>query len=388
MKQLIIASLLAISCFAESTLVKLTPPQFDRSTILSQECNTRPVRKNGCYIALEKVGAQTIIHNYGHGSKGWSTAFGTVYEALKLFKERYPDPSQCPDIRVIGAGCIGLITAMELHTNGYPIKGITAEQIYDIASWLAAAEFSADFLTHWKEVDATSIAIHSCKTLQEIEKGRHSYLTSTCVRPISYYCANCYDIGLDLLVEEGLLPSREEVTLDFGDGRILEEHHVYTSYFIDATQVMKELHQQCDRLHIPVEIAEVYSFDQLDERVIFNCSGLGSKQLNHDDNMIASRGHIFSLNEEAGEEHLDYILLSRLIQDGKNKCLLIAPKNCLISSKQSDGTKCYGILGSTGIHDTDMMSEEELEKLDRDEFEKMYERIDQFFNGVCPEIKE
>src|SRR5256885_5660912 len=38
---------------------------------------TRPFRPEGPRLDVERVGDQTIVHNYGHGGRGWSLSWGS-----------------------------------------------------------------------------------------------------------------------------------------------------------------------------------------------------------------------------------------------------------------------------------------------------------------------
>src|SRR6476619_1196442 len=70
---------------------------------------TRPFRAEGPRLEVEKLGEKTVVHNYGHGGSGWSLSWGTgsVAAAKALATgER--------EIAVVGAGAIGLTTALQL----------------------------------------------------------------------------------------------------------------------------------------------------------------------------------------------------------------------------------------------------------------------------------
>ncbi len=73
------------------------------------------------------------------------------------------------------------------------------------------------------------------------------------------------------------------------------------TYFMDTTQIMLQLRAEVNRLRIPINIHEVHHFNEIPETIIFNCTGIGAKALNNDDNMVPVRGHLINLNKEAGE---------------------------------------------------------------------------------------
>src|SRR5262245_26002076 len=74
---------------------------------------TRPFRARGPRFDVEKIGAKTIVHNYGHGGSGWSLSWGSGAIATAnamATGER--------DIAVIGCGALGLTTAILLQRAG------------------------------------------------------------------------------------------------------------------------------------------------------------------------------------------------------------------------------------------------------------------------------
>lgn len=74
---------------------------------------TRPFRPAGPRIEAERFGEKQVIHNYGHGGSGWSLSWACAEDAVALAN---PMPGQ--SIAVIGAGVIGLTTAIRLAEAG------------------------------------------------------------------------------------------------------------------------------------------------------------------------------------------------------------------------------------------------------------------------------
>ncbi len=74
---------------------------------------TRPFRPAGPRLEAEQFGDKTVIHNYGHGGSGWSLSWACADEAVALATRK-----QSRDVAVIGAGVIGLTTALRLAQTG------------------------------------------------------------------------------------------------------------------------------------------------------------------------------------------------------------------------------------------------------------------------------
>src|SRR5262245_49608577 len=74
---------------------------------------TRPFRAEGPRTDVEKIGAKTVVHNYGHGGSGWSLSWGAgaiATTSAMATGER--------NIAVIGCGAIGMTTARQLQRAG------------------------------------------------------------------------------------------------------------------------------------------------------------------------------------------------------------------------------------------------------------------------------
>lgn len=362
-----------------SIIEKISPPTLKPQTILQKIASRRPMRDKKFMISTEIRGSKRLVHCYGHGGSGWTTLFGSVAKAIDLFQQ---EKIRAP-IRVIGAGCIGLVAAIELSRMGYEIAGITAKELYDIPSWQGGGYFAfVSVKTSPEEQENLEwIGAKTFRAYAQIHKGEHPYIPSHNLRYLPIYCSKDTPSGLEELVEQGLIPEREEVVLDFGNGARHEDFLRYQTYFMDTTGLMKTLTREVQRLRIPIEVGEVHSFDELREEIIFNCSGLGAGLLNHDEAMIPVRGHLLLLNGEAGSSHMDYLIYTKLLQEEKEEYLYLFPKTLAVSSAFPSGLFCSGLIGGTFIPHDDHFTPAELADLDRLEFQRMYDRASRFFHG-------
>lgn len=374
----------------EPKVVKLTPPVFNQTTISQEITCTRPMREGRFNISTEtfkgKEGSKLIVNCNGHGGSGWTTLFGSVKKAIELFQEQNPDKSI--PIRVIGSGCMGLTSAIELSNLGYTVAGITTKELYDIPSWRAAGYFAlVSVKTSPEEQENLNlIGVNTFLVYQQIDRGLHPYITKEAVRMLPVYCdmeigTKATDCGVEDLVSRGLLPPPEEVTLDFGNGVLHPEYAKYMTYFMNTTVLMRQTTAEVKRLGIPIEMREVKSYDEVKEAIVFNCAGLGARELNQDDKMIPVRGHLIMLKENAGTEHMNYMIYTRVLQGGKDEYIYMFPKTLSVTPDNIKGTPCIGVVGGTFIPNVDKLTPEEQEKLDKEEFRKMRDRASLFFTG-------
>ena len=47
----------------------------------------RPYRQGGPRVERERINGKWVVHNYGHGSYGYQTSYGTAQAAVKLIEE-------------------------------------------------------------------------------------------------------------------------------------------------------------------------------------------------------------------------------------------------------------------------------------------------------------
>lgn len=356
-------------------MIKLTPPIL---SIQKQMTCNRPVRDGRFNISLETKGKRKKIHCYGHGGAGWTTVFGSVARAIEFL-----DKGEKRPIRVIGAGCIGLAMAAQLARKGYNVAGITTEELYNIPSWRAGGYFGLVSVRNDPEEQENCVllGLETFKVYQSIEKGKHPYLKQSCLRQLPTYCPKGTETGLEDLAARKLISMPEEVSIDFGNGVRHHNFLKYTTYYVDTAEVMKQLTAEVKRLGIPIEIYKVASFDEIKEEIIFDCSGLGGRDLNYDMKTKPVRGHLLLLDEKAGDGHMDYMIYATVSQNEKKECIYLFPKTLAVCGENEE-ISCRGVLGGTFVAGTETMNSEEIAALDRQEFKKLLERASLFFHGT------
>lgn len=376
---------LQIFLSAEARIEKLTPPEINPSTLGPKIRCIRPMREGRFNISVENVegknGIKTIVHCYGHGGSGWTTLWGSVQKAIKLFEDANPDKEK--PIRVIGSGCMGLASSIELTRLGYKVAGITTRELWRIPSWSAAGYFAIVSVktSPEEEKNMNQIGEATFKTYQLIEQGLHPYVSSNAVRYLPVYCSHDTESGVEDLEQKGIIPPKEEVILDFGNGVQHPHFYKYMTYFLETPTLMKQMHAEVKRLQIPLEMGTVTSFEDVSEEVIFNCSGLGSRILNNDDKMIPVLGHLVAPNEKSGTEHMNYMIYTKVTQDDKNEYVYMFPKAAARVPETNEEIECRSVLGGTFIPHTDKLTPEERAELDRVEFKRMLDRNCIFFHG-------
>ena len=113
----------------------LAPIAFDPERIFRVTVCTRPFRAQGPRIEAERLGSKLLIHNYGHGGSGWSLSWGSAEAAISLVKPHAPKA-----IAVIGAGAIGLTTALQALRSGLKVTLYAKDRFPMVRSARACCE--------------------------------------------------------------------------------------------------------------------------------------------------------------------------------------------------------------------------------------------------------
>ena len=348
-------------------IVNLTPPLLSLEHIKEKITCIRAHRERIFQVKTEIQNNKLICHNYGHGGAGWTFLFGCVNESIRQFEDQLqqnPSFGNKP-IAVIGAGCFGLLTAIELSRRGYQVS-ILAQDLHNISSHKAAGFFFARPRKSSTEQERSvfqTLGMDSYATYLEIIKGNHPFI-KTGPKLLPAYYGMDIDPGFAPYIAHGLMPSPEKVIIHFGNGKQYDAME-YTTVFINPAQIMRELDQTARRLQIPFAQATIDSFLDVQESIIFNCAGLGSKKLTGDARIIPVQGHLITLRNQPPMDQLQYMINVKVVMLNskgmpRDELIYFAPKES-------------GILGITFIRGQDLLTANE------HEFDRLLTRCRDFF---------
>lgn len=351
----------------ELPIIKLSPPNLLDENIQEKISCIRGHRERIFQVYNEKLDDKFIFHNYGHGGAGWTFLFGCVNASIRQFESKFKEVGfdDKEEISVVGAGCYGLLTAVTLRSKGYKVK-IVAKDLDSISSNKAAGFFFPRHRKCSNEAEISqfrAMAIESYKNYKEIYEGNHSLIKKG-PKIIPAYYAPEINPGFEPLIEEGLMKKGKKVVINFGNNNFYDAVE-YKVIFINPAQMMQELWSLVKSFDIKVEQKEINSFLELNDKIIFNCSGYGSKKLTTDKRIVPVQGHLITLKNQDNLDKLQYMVNFKVTMandDGtmRDELIYFAPKGS-------------GILGITFIR-----GEEDL-SANKHQFDRILKRARDFF---------
>jgi len=273
--------------------VRLVPVRVAWDRIIRNTVGLRPHRDSGFVLRAEKLGDALLIHNYGHGGAGMSISWGTGSMAADLAMDQ-------PQRRaaVIGSGAVGLTTARQLQRRGFDVTIFAMALPPFVTSSMSLAGYTPtsglverDRRTPQWDAQyrrAADIAYRQLQLLAGTPYGVSwvdQYQPATEIRP-SESDAERLDIG----------PQPAPDILERG------EHPFPTRYAIRRTTLRIEPSIYLDALTRDFLLfggrVVIRKFDtprdlmSVDAPVIVNCTGLGSRDLFGDAELVPLKGQL------------------------------------------------------------------------------------------------
>lgn len=278
----------------------------------------RPFLPTGPRIELERVGGKQIVHHYGHGGSGWSLSWGSAQVAVPLALARGRR------IAVVGAGCIGLTSAITAQRMGADVTIYTKDRFPDTRSawatgaWTPSSRIAhvdpagPDFPGRWERMARASFAMHQSylgMPGDPVEWTDRYLLSDTPAEPRAARLAameaahpgRAHFAELDPLIAD-MVPKSQPLTPD--------QHPFPTAYARRTSTMTYNVAAYCRQLEaeflaaggrfVRDEFKSVRDLRRIAEPVVMNCTGYAAKALFGDERLVPVRGQIAWLLPQPG----------------------------------------------------------------------------------------
>ncbi len=283
--------------------VYVSPDRVTRTTV-----GLRPFRPSGFVLRAEKLGDKLVVHNYGHGGGGMTLAWGTADLAVQMAAESSP-----ASVAVLGAGGVGLATARLLQRRGIPVTIYAKSLPPDTTSnksgaqWWPVSVYDRDRLTpEFRDVflRAARLSYEHYQTMVGPAYG---------IRWVRNYMLSEHEPGDSLYM--GLQSPMRDMYPELRDLRT-DEHpfaanHVrqFDTMLIEPPVYLEAMMRDVRIGGARVVVGEVASREAvaaLPEPVVMNCTGLGSRELFGDSELMPIKGQLSVL---LPQPEVDYTVL-------------------------------------------------------------------------------
>lgn len=264
----------------------LVPVDVAMNRVIRSVAGLRPYRASGFVVRREPLGSKTLVHNYGHGGAGITLSWGSSKLATDLGL-----PGHTGRVAVIGSGIMGLTTARLAQEAGFPVAIYAKALPPDTTSNIAGGQispfghFSEDEVTpEWRRQFRAAMA-YSWRRFQIMVGDDYG------IRWLPTY-EQSSNIGPDDL--DPYYPNIRRLTP--GDHPFPVEPMIrFDTMYVETGRFLRELTEDVLTAGATIAIREFRSpaeLEALPERLVFNCTGLGSRQLFGDEVLQPVRGQL------------------------------------------------------------------------------------------------
>ena len=266
----------------------LPPVKADEGRVIRTVAGLRPYRASGFVVRAEPLGDKRLVHNYGHGGAGITLSWGSSRLAADLGLPGHAGP-----VAVIGAGALGLTTARLVQEAGFPATVYAKALPPDTTSNVAGGQVSP--FGHYREGAVTPEWQRQFMAAMSYSWRRWQIMVGDDygVRWLPTYeeARNPVNRGdwLDPYYPNGRKLSGHQHPFPLEDVIAFDTMYVETGRFL--RQTMRDIQVAGGRFEIR-DFATPEAIAALPEKLIFNCTGLGARQLFGDTELQPVRGQL------------------------------------------------------------------------------------------------
>jgi len=255
----------------------------------------RPCRAKNIALAKDDSGAKWIVHNYGHGGGGITLSWGCAKRVLEILGS---NPAVLPsrDVAVLGSGVIGLTTATILAENGFNVTVYTKDAWQTTTSAVAGGQFAPSLVEFSDRAEAQKLV--NAAYDEHVRRG-----AAYGVAPRDNYAHRKVD-DLDMAAEA--VGSRAEAFDRLPFRHMNSEGWKYSTLLVNPRRLLPKLEGDLAKSGVPFVRGPLDrgAVDQLPQKIVVNCTGLGSSQIWPDPDLSGVKGLLAVLPRQPSLKYL------------------------------------------------------------------------------------
>lgn len=266
----------------------LVPVDVAMNRVIRTIAGLRPYRSAGFVVRRDALGDKALVHNYGHGGAGITLSWGSSRLAADLGLPGHSGP-----VAVLGAGVMGLTTARLVQEAGLPVTIYAKALPPDTTSNVAGGQISP--FGHYREDEVSEAWRAQFKAALAYSWRRFQIMVGD-------------DYGIRWL------PTYEELGQPLGQGDWLDPYYPnarelapsdhpfpidkmvrFDTMYVETGRFLGRLTTDVLTAGGKIAVRDFHSpadITALPERLVFNCTGLGSRALFGDTGLQPVRGQL------------------------------------------------------------------------------------------------
>jgi glycine/D-amino acid oxidase-like deaminating enzyme len=275
-----------------SDCTPLAPVEADPSRLIRAVAGLRPYRRSGFVVRAEALGDKRLVHNYGHGGGGITLSWGSAKLAADLGL-----PGHSGAVAVLGSGVMGLSTARLVQDAGFPVTIYTAALPPDTTSNIAGGQFHP-------------YAVFDDEEVTPAFKAQFTRALDYSWRRFQIMVGEDYGVRwLPTYVERRSPEARLLETFPPVNRQLRPAEHPfpfdnvlrYDTMYVETGRYLRQMIRDVRIAGGRIEVrkfATPADFAALPESLVFNCTGLGSRELFGDQELQPARGQLAILEPQ------------------------------------------------------------------------------------------